>query len=214
MKKSTATLLATACVCVSTFAEESLNPIALFNGNDFDGWTMFMPDETIDPSTVWSIQDGVIHCTGQPFCYMRTEKTYENYRLTVEWRWPGEATNSGVFLHAQEPDTVWPFCIEAQLKNNRAGDFVLMGQTTRFEGQRERKGFFGGVSKKGVSAEKPIGEWNRYEILCEGDTIELSVNGQVMNTATGATLTKGHIALQSEGGPIEFRNIQLTPIAE
>lgn len=214
MKNAAAILLVTALVCLGAFAEESPESISLFNGKDLEGWKLFVPDKDVDTSTVWFVRGGVVHCTGVPFGYMRTEKEYENYRLTVEWRWPADPTNSGVFLHAQEPDKVWPLCIEAQLKHNSAGDFVAMGQSTRFNELPERAGFFGSVSKKGKSAEKPAGEWNRYEILCDGDTIELRVNGQLMNRATGATLNKGHIALQSEGGPIEFREVVLTPLPE
>jgi hypothetical protein len=60
--------------------------------------------------------------------------------------------------------------------------------------------------------EKPLGEWNRYEITCKGDTIELKVNGVKVNEGSRAERTKGKIALQSEGAPISFRNIKLTPI--
>lgn len=214
MKRSVPILLLTVLVCVWAFAEESPQSISLFNGKDLDGWEIFIPDKDVDPSTVWFVRDGVVHCTGVPNGYLRTEKRYENYRLIVEWRWPGEPANSGVLLHAQGPDKVWPVCIEAQLMHERAGDFVAMGQAARFKELPERKGFFGSVPKSGESAEKPPGEWNRYEILCEGDTIELRVNGKLMNKATQATLEKGHIALQSEGGPIEFRKVDLTPIAE
>jgi hypothetical protein len=50
---------------------------------------------------------------------MRTEKSYSDYKLHVEWRWPGEATNSGVFVHGQEPDAIWLKCIECQLMAGR-----------------------------------------------------------------------------------------------
>ena len=58
---------------------------------------------------------------------MRTEETYDDYRLHVEWRWIGEATNSGIFQRVQEGDKVWPQGIECQLMAGRAGDLVLLG---------------------------------------------------------------------------------------
>ena len=76
--------------------------------------------------TVFTVQNGVIHIKGDPFGYMRTKETYSDYTLHVEWRYPTEATNSGIFIHAQMPDTIWLKCIECQLKAGNAGDFVCM----------------------------------------------------------------------------------------
>src|SRR5947208_1262903 len=57
--------------------------------------------------------------------------------------------------------------------------------------------------------EKPVGEWNQYEITCQGDTIKSVINGQHVNTGTHAEMTKGHILLQSEGAPVVFRNVEI-----
>ncbi len=62
------------------------------------------------------------------------------------------------------------------------------------------------------SNEKKTGGWNKYEITCKGDTIEVAINGQLQNKATGVNISKGYIGLQSEGVPIMFRNIKLTPL--
>ena len=62
------------------------------------------------------------------------------------------------------------------------------------------------------SSEKPPGQWNTYEISCKADTIRCYVNGVLQNEGTGATDTAGWICLQSEGGPIEFRNIYIEPL--
>ena len=62
-----------------------------------------------------------------------------------------------------------------------------------------------------ASSEKPAGEWNEYDILCKGDTIVCHVNGILQNEGTAATITSGWICLQSEGSPIEFRNIYVEP---
>ncbi len=80
-------------------------------------WVFHLKDQDIDPATVFTVQNGVIHITGDPFGYMRTKEIYSDYKLHVEWRWPAEATNSGVFVHGQEPDAIWLKCIECQLKS-------------------------------------------------------------------------------------------------
>jgi hypothetical protein len=64
------------------------------------------------------------------------------------------------------------------------------------------------------SSENPPGEWNRYDIVCEGDSIQLTVNGVLQNKGAGANPPSGAICLQSEGSPIQFRNIYLKPQAK
>ena len=58
----------------------------LFNGKDFAGWKLFIPDEKIDVGDIWSVEDGIVQCKGVPNGYMRTEAEYADYRLHVEWR--------------------------------------------------------------------------------------------------------------------------------
>ena len=64
------------------------------------------------------------------------------------------------------------------------------------------------------SSENTPGEWNTYDILCSGSDIELTINGVLQNKGTNATLTSGSIGIRSEGGPMEFRNIWIEPLAE
>ena len=71
---------------------------------------------------------------------------------------------------------------------------------------------FIGVARIRNSAEKPIGQWNTYDIVCKGDTIQLFVNGTLQNEAAKTSEKSGWIGLQSEGGPIEFRNVYIEPL--
>ena len=75
---------------------------------------------------VFTVRDGNIRIAGQPIGYMRTARQYGDYRLHAEWRWIGEATNSGIFQRVQEGDKVWPQGIECQLMAGRAGGLVLL----------------------------------------------------------------------------------------
>ena len=154
-------------------------------------------------------RNGVIHISGNPFGYMRTKDIYSDYKLHVEWRWPTEATNSGVFVNAQQPDTIWLKCIECQLQAGNAGDFVCMNGAEMNEHTDKSKRL---VKKLAASSEKPTGEWNIMEVVCKTNTIEVYVNGVMQNKGTGVTVTKGHICLQSEGKDVEFRNVFLTKL--
>jgi 3-keto-disaccharide hydrolase len=180
--------------------------IQLFNGKDLNNWTFYLKDQNVDPTTVFTIQNSVINISGSPFGYMRTKEIYSDYKLHVEWRWPNEATNSGVFVHGQEPDEIWLKCIECQLKAGSAGDFVCMNGAEMTEHTDKSKL---SVKKMASSSEKRTGKWNTMEVVCIGSTIEVFVNGVLQNKGTNVTVSKGFICLQSEGKAIEFRNIYI-----
>jgi len=183
--------------------------VQLFNGKDLSNWSFFLKDPAVDPATVFTIQNGVIHIKGDPFGYMRTKDTYSEYKLHVEWRYPVEASNSGVFIHAQLPDTIWLRTFECQLKAGSAGDFVCMNGAT----MNEQKNNSRVVNKMSASSEKPIGEWNIMEVTCKANTIEVYVNGVQQNKGTGLSSSSGHICLQSEGKDIEFKNVFITKLS-
>ncbi|MFO0891491.1 MAG: DUF1080 domain-containing protein [Isosphaeraceae bacterium] len=60
--------------------------------------------------------------------------------------------------------------------------------------------------------EKPAGEWNRIEVICDGDTITNIVNGVVASVGTKSSLTRGKLIFQSEGAEIIFRKIEIRPL--
>jgi hypothetical protein len=192
--------------------------VLLFNGKDLDNWDKVVFEDA-DVDDVFQVEDGLIKVLGVPNGYMVTRDSYSDYQLHVEWRWAEEPSNSGVLLHVQETNLQeFPLCIEAQLMNSNAGDIVMIGQGAGVSvGDSTYLVSPGGsrfkVARKfGETSEKPAGEWNAYEITCRGDQIELKVNGVLQNKATGSTLESGQIALQSEGSPIEFRNVYLIPL--
>lgn len=186
--------------------------VVLWNGKDFTGWTRVVQDPSVDVNDVWRVRDGVLWCSGKPNGYMRTQQQYANYDLHVEWRWPETPANSGVFVYAGGPERVWPVCIECQLKAGSAGDFVLMnGAALTVDGTARRNPAqqFVSIKKKNPSSEKPAGQWNSYDIECRSGAVRCRVNGVLQNEGTHADPSSGWICLQSEGGPIEFRNLYL-----
>jgi hypothetical protein len=145
---------------------------------------------------------------GTPMGHLITDKEFENYRLTVEWRWPKGAGNSGVIVHVTKPRALRNFLpqgIEAQLRNGDAGDFNL------FNEKLFKPGYSTDPAGKNFTddSEKPVGEWNSMTVECAGNEIKVWVNGTLVNHGVGASVTKGKIAIQSEGAEIEFRKIEL-----
>lgn len=189
---------------------EQKNTIQIFNGKDLSDWTFYLKDPSVNPATVFTVNSGVIHIKGDPFGYMRTKGTYSEYNLQLEYRWPAEATNSGIFIHALPPDTIWIRTFECQLSAGNAGDLICMNGAS----MNEKKGNSIVIKKLAPSSEKPVGEWNNVEIICKSNTIEVFVNGVLQNKGTGLSSSKGHICLQSEGKDIEFRNIVLTKLPQ
>jgi hypothetical protein len=212
--------LAAACALISTtaFAAE---PIQLFNGKNLRGWHAYLNEHGVAKRDVWSVQDGLLVCKGEPLGYMYTGESYESYKMVVEWRWaPGkEAGNNGVLMRINGKPQPLPRCFEAQLKSGSAGDlYGFHGMT--MDGDADRKidvegndftGPIKGVRKMSAN-EKPVGEWNRYEIVLDGSNLTVSVNGKKLNEAKDLDVLAGPVGIQSEGGEVHFRKIELTPI--
>lgn len=203
-------------------------PIRLFNGTDLAGWKGIVDDPNADPAKTWFVRDGLLLCHGKPKGYLRTEREdFENYRLSVEWRWPEgtpEKANNGVLVHVSKPGAlnVWPKCLEVQLAAGNAGDFwVIPGADSPdattidvpFEGVPGEERVLGRRHLNFTEAsEKPRGEWNEMEILCRENTVAVKVNGDIANYAFNSNVSRGAIAIQSEGAPAEFRKVELTPL--
>ncbi len=181
----------------------------LFNGKDFTGWEFFMKDGA-DPTQVWSVENGILKCLGQPHGYMRTEQAYKDYKVTVEWRFttPG---NTGVLVHMGLPDKVWPRSFECQGMSKHQGDIWLWDGADCKEPKIPGKN---GFPRPVKSAENPPGIWNTYQVECSGNTIRIFVNDKPMNAATECNANSGFIGLQSEGGAIEVRKVTIEPLTK
>jgi hypothetical protein len=225
-------------------------PLALFNGKDLTGFYTYLKPhgKNIDPNKVFTVADGVIRVSGQDFGYFATEKEYENYHLTVEFKWGREtfaprldkARDSGLLFHMVGEDKVWPKSHEFQIMEGMTGELILVGGCSvdydeAFKGRlRNPKGLSpdgkrivsGGVKFFGRTddfkdvlgyrgprdLEKPVGEWNVLELICDGTSYTYIVNGTKALACSGADPAKGRIVLQSEGAELFFRKIELRPL--
>ncbi len=187
--------------------------VPLFNGKDTTGWKPFLSDAAADPAKTWSVQDGVLVCAGKPVGYIATTQEYTSFELELQWRFDPKkgAGNSGVLLRVQQPDKVWPKSVEAQLQSRSAGDIWNIGDFPMTVDKARTDGRH--TTMAAPCSEKPLGEWNQYRIVLDGGDLQLFVNGVLQNTASDIQVVPGRIALQSEGAPIEFRDIRIRPIA-
>ena len=215
-----AACLAILLIChLSTSFAADHQPVTLFNGQDFTGWTATVNVPGVELPDVWSVvPGGILVCKGNRpdrlRGYIRTNRDdFQNYTLTLQWRFPAGTPggNSGVLVHATTPGAlnVWPKSLECQLNHQNAGDIWVIGTTCEIENADKR---VAGRRHYNLTdnSERPIPEWNDYKILCDRDEITIWVNGDLVNHVTKCSQAKGAICLQAEGADIEFRNIVLT----
>lgn len=199
---------AAAAILLSGCGQKKTEPVALFNGKDLTGWTLHLQDSSKNAAEEFVVRDGVISLSGS-FGYIRTAIPYANYKLSAEWRWPDSATNSGIFVNIAE-DGIWPSCYECQLWTGRAGDVINSGGAMSDEYRNDSTLMI--VPKMHPSNEKPQGEWNSAEIVSSDSTLAVYINGELQNKLSGLSNRQGYIGLQSEGGPIQFRNVTISPL--
>lgn len=215
MKTAAVSFFFALVVIETAVAQEIIVPtksLDLFNGTNFDGWTFCMRDKP-NPGQTWSVTNAVIQCTGTPSGYLRTTQAYSNYVVTVVWRFvkvTPKADNTGVLVHIQSPDKVWPRCIQNQGKSGRQGDlFVMAGAECK-----EHRGMNPNtpVALRGAPNEHPIGEWNTNVTVCAGNTVKALINGKLLNEINECTVSSGFVGIQSEGAEIVIRRIFLEPL--
>ena len=211
-------LLAVVCAMTAAMAGES----SLFNGKDLSGWLAVADYDYTGGYTAaeptWAVVDGCIRTTGTPFGYLRTKRSdFGDCTIRLEYRWwrKTDKPNSGVFVRiSAERGSFLPTCIENQLCPGKACDALGLGGAT-FDGlvasapadpAKPLQGIVVGP-RKAPSAEKPFGEWNVLEIELKGGTMKNRLKGIEQNTISGIVAAKGAIALQAEGGAVEFRNV-------
>src|ERR1044072_3352531 len=194
---------------------------SLFNGRHLTGWV----NANCAPET-WSVRDGLIHCTGHPTGALRTARQYENFILEAEWRHLSDGGNSGGLIWGTPsagPGVPFLRGIEVQVLDH--------GYATQYEKQTGKKPDWftthGDVFPIHGATMKPFGrhngersfpseerskrspEWNHYRVVCSNGVLRLHVNGKEVSGGEECNYRKGYLALESEGAPVEFRNIRI-----
>lgn len=226
MKK---TLILTIIAIVSMYSTSwsQTASYSLFNGKDLKGWHMDVPemDTNAAAKKPFIVRDGMLVSLGNPKGHLITDSVYQNYRLRVEYRFPGKPGNCGVLVHASTPRALYkmfPKSLEVQMEHNNAGDFwciqedITVPDMEKRRGPQNEWGVSEGKKRRVInltdSSEKPLGQWNTMVIECKGNTIKVWENNDLVNDGNNCTASKGQIALQAEGSEVEFRKIELTPL--
>lgn len=211
---------------------EDPSPKAFINGNE-PGWQALTLDDfenvNLDPDT-WTFKDGVFHCTGSPVGVIKKKQPVKNFELVVEWRMLKVAGNSGVFvwvtdesLKALKPGGL-PHGIEVQVldhgykeeyeKSGKKADWFTTNGDVFPTGKCDMKPFpptapdkKRSFPRKNLSKGTP--EWNHYYVRAINGEVRLWVNGEEVSGGTGCTPATGSLCLESEGAPVEYRNLKI-----
>lgn len=210
-------------------ASAEAKPIALFNGSDLTGWHSDVPaadnNPEIKPSFI--VRDGLLVSLGKPGGHLITDAVYQDFRLELEYRFANQPGNCGVLVYASTPRALYgmfPASIEVQMNSGHAGDFWCIAENIEVENMEARRPRAEGQKFGGTEAdarrilnltddsEKPVGEWNKMVIECNGNELKVWVNDVMVNHGTNCTADKGRIALQAEGVEVEFKGLTLSPL--
>ena len=196
--------------------EEGFEP--LFNGRDFTGLRFLLGPNcrpapegcgTTEPGNIFAVQDGVLVCSGKTHGYWYSEEKYFDFTLRFDYRFDVDWTddedlfvgNSGTILFITD-HVVWPRGIEidgAHRTNLQVNGLATRVRATDDDAARQR-------------ARRPIGEWQSVEIVSRNGEIRSSLNGVHVSTVHEHEFTTpGFIGFQSQGVPIQWRNVRINP---
>ena len=181
----------------------------------------------------WKWEGSHAWCTGNPTGVIRYHKPLTNFEFSCEWMHKKKGGNSGVFVWAtpqsinrlMQGKGLLPHGIEVQVLD--------LGYKEVYEAQYKKKGDWftsnGDVFPVGPIKMRPfppvapngrrsfpskdttlgINQWNHYYIRAVDGVVKLWVNGEEVSGGDGISPAFGFLCLESEGSPIEFKNLRL-----
>jgi len=235
------------CPLLASAADPLTQKINLLNDPQFQDFTLHLkPDRSLatKKSETFSLEDGLLHISGKGFGYLRTNSSYEDYHLVLEYKW-GEHTwsrridnarDAGVFVHCQPGDGAfrgtWPVGAEIQLIEGATGNVNLLGSEAIPAHLSENDGgapqlkwnqfpdyrSASWTDLRGFRGPKDVeslfGDWNRLEVICKGSEVTVKLNGKVVNTTDELHVATGFVALQSEWAEWYVRRWELWPLGK
>lgn len=215
-------VLTTGCAKDATKRSDDAAPspsvLLEFNGEDLAGFYTFTDGrKNNDTNRVFSVnEDGHLVISGEHQGYLSTDEALSNYRMVAAFKWGGDdlSSDSGIFFHAEPADRLWARALEVQMRHGATGDLCLIGGSPFTTAEKAWTAGCvprPGKGKEGVPAEElenPRGQWNTVEVLCEGNRVRVTLNGQLLHDGTAAAdQTSGRVYFQSYSGEVVYEKI-------
>jgi hypothetical protein len=185
----------------------------LFNGTDLKGWKVY--DGKME---VWGADKGILYCDTGGGGWLLTEEEFADFEIRCEFRWTKEGGNSGVGLRVPRKGAPHIDGMEIQLIDDENWEKVHKFKLADYQ----HTGSLYDVKPAAKLVNKPIGEWNRVRIVCQGRDVTVEINGEKVNDVNldgfkeskgakhpGILRDKGCIGFQSYNFRVEFRNVWL-----
>jgi hypothetical protein len=212
MKKTVAlfVILILSLIFLRCQAKTEKELISLLNGKDLTGW--YAKDGKIE---AWQYADSMLSCMTEGGGWLTTEKEYDNFVLLIDWRIP-EGGNSGVGIRYPKEGDPAHAGMEIQILDDNAEKYKDL------KAEQYTGGIYYQVAAQRGTTKLP-GEWNHYEITCNGPKVQVKLNEVLIvdanvddcTIANGEHLPlcerprKGHVGIQSHGSRVDFRNIYI-----
>ncbi|MBK1879448.1 3-keto-disaccharide hydrolase [Pelagicoccus mobilis] len=199
----------------------------IFKGIDLEEFYFDFIEEA-EPADVFEIKDDgtlVIKGEDQPEGYIQTLDEYENFELSFAFKFPEGEGKSGVIIHCNGDTAhgIWPEGIEIQLEPKNNGDFWLLNNEIDVEENQmpnkaaERNRRLRIPQKKTTyttqhlkkERERPPEQWNDMRIVAKEDTIQVFLNGELVNDGKNASASAGFISVQAEESNIEIKDFRI-----
>ena len=164
--------------------------VTLFNGVHANDWTPI-------GNANWRLQDGNLQGdVGAGF--LVSKKSYKDFELRAEF-WADDDANSGIFIRCADPLKVTADnSYEVNIFDKRPDPSYGTGVIVNYA--------------KIDTMIKAGGKWNTFEISAKGPVMTVTLNGVRTVEARDAKFPSGPIALQSAGGTIKFRKVEILPL--
>jgi hypothetical protein len=183
--------------------------VDIFPAPSLKGWTRVAipPDHPLSPTSQWTVDTAqhTIVCAGDGgHEWLRYDHELGNFLFHAEWRLTkhegAKGYNSGVFVRTSADGRIW---YQAQVGSASGG--YLFGDNP-VNGSLQHFDLHSILTEERV---KEAGEWNTYDIRCQGKKIILGVNGATTSDLDQCNNPKGYLGLEAEGSRIEFRNLRI-----
>jgi hypothetical protein len=160
--------------------------------SDLAGWTQAGTGN-------WSVTEGTLQGKGGTMGYLVTPQSYGDFELQAEF-WADEPANSGIFIRCQDRNTITPAnSYEVNIFDKRPDPTYGTGAIVD-------------VAKVAAPYPQAANKWNTFYVTAKGDQLVVVFNGQKTVDVRDGKHKSGPIALQSAGGTIRFRKVQIRAI--